>query len=326
VGGGGDFKLNGKAGPIDSSDVAMTPVQASLTVSKLNVAGSSLGLGGLVSFEGNGESKGSLVQVTGKVTAEKLILAKQGTPAARTVELDFALEHDLRKQSGLLRRGDIHIGKAVATLTGSYSRQGDDTILKMTFSGPGMPIPELAAMLPALGIVLPAGSSLEGGTANARFDLEGPANRLVTTGSLSFDKTRLKGFDLGKKMAAVETLAGIQGGPDTEIQTLSANLRVAPEGTTASGLKLIVPAVGEMTGGGTISPANALAFQMTAAVHATGLMAVVNDQPIPFLVEGTAADPVFRPDVRRAASGEIKKLEGKTAGSLIKGLLGGKKK
>jgi AsmA protein len=326
VSGGGDITLNGKAGPINPSDVAMTPVQASLTVAHLEMAGSSLGVAGLISFEGSGESKGNLVEVTGKVKVEKLKLARQGKPAGRMVELDFAIAHDLRKQSGLVRRGDIHIGKAVASLTGNYSRQGDATVLKMTLSGLGMPIPELAKMLPALGIVLPAGSSLQGGTANARFALEGPANRLITSGSLSFDHTRLTGFDLGKKMATVEKLAGIQGGADTEIQTLSANLRMAPEGTAAQNLKLIVPAVGELTGGGTISPANVLAFKMAAAVHTGGLMAVVNDRPIPFLVEGTCSDPVFRPDMRAVASGEAKRLDGTAAGDVLKGLLGGKKK
>jgi AsmA protein len=288
----------------------------------------------VVSFEGNGESKGSLIEVTGKVKAEKLKLAKRGTPARRTVELDFTIQHDLRKQSGLVRRGDIHIGKAVASLTGNYSRQGEATLVKMSLSGPGMPIPELAEMLPPLGIVLPAGSSLQGGTANARFNIEGPIDKLVTTGSLSFDNTKLTGFDLGKKMSAVEKLAGIKGGPDTEIQTLSANLRMAPEGMTAQDLKLIVPSVGELTGSGTISPANALDFKMAAAVHTAGLMAVVNDKPIPFTVEGTCSDPVFRPDMRAVASGEAKKLAegeakklgGSSAEGVLKGLLGGKKK
>jgi AsmA protein len=326
VSGGGDIQLNGKAGPLNRSDVAMTPVQASLTVAHLEMAGSSLGVSGLISFEGSGESKGSFIEVTGKVKAEKLKLAKRGTSAGRTVELDFAIQHDLRKQSGLVRRGDIHIGKAVASLTGNYSREGEATVLKMSLSGPAMPIPDLAQMLPALGIVLPAGSSLQGGTANARFDLEGPVNRLVTSGSLSFENTRLTGFDLGKKMAMVEKLAGIKGGADTEIQALSANLRMAPEGTAAQNLKLIVPSVGELTGGGTISPVNALDFKMAAAVHTGGLMAAVSDRPIPFLVEGTCSDPVFRPDMRAVASGEVKKLDGTAAGGVLKGLMGGKKK
>jgi AsmA protein len=250
------------------------------------------------------------------------------------VELDFTIQHDLRNQSGLVRRGDIHIGKAVASLTGTYSRQGEGAAVKMSLSGPGMPIPELAEMLPAMGIVLPAGSSLQGGTANARFNLDGPLDKLVTSGSLSFDHTKLTGFDLGKKMATVEKLAGIKGGADTEIQTLSANLRMAPEGMTAQNLKLVLPAVGELTGSGTISPANALDFKMAAAVHTSGLMAAVSDKPIPFTVEGTCSDPVFRPDLRsvasgeakRLAEGEAKKLGGSTADGVLKGLLGGKKK
>ena len=339
VAGGGEIKLDGKAGPIDPSDVALTPAQASLKVAQLDTAGSGVteaspGLAGLISFDGNGESKGNVVEVTGKLKIEKLKLAKAGTPASRVVELDFAIQHDLRRQSGLVRRGDIHIGKAVASLTGSYSRHGDATVLKMNLSGPGMPIPELAGMLPAMGMVLPAGSSLEGGTANVRFDLEGPTDRLVTNGSMAFNNTRLSGFDLGKKMATIEKLAGIQGGPNTEIQTLSANLRMAPEGMTAQDLKLIVPAVGELTGGGTISPANALDFKMSVAVHTGGLAAVINDRPIPFLVEGTCSDPVFRPDVRAVATEgakavaeeSAKRVGGKAAGSLLKGLLGGKKR
>jgi len=241
------------------------------------------------------------------------------------VELDFAIQHDLRKQSGVVRRGDIHIGKAVASLTGNYARQGDATVVKMSLSGPGMPISELAEMLPALGIVLPSGSSLQGGTANAKFNVEGPIDKLVTSGSLSIDNTKLAGFDLGKRMSTVEKLAGIKGGADTEIKTLSANLRVAPEGMTAQNLKLVLPALGELTGRGTISPANALDFKMAAAVHTSGLMAVVSDKPIPFTVEGTCSDPVFRPDMRAVASGEAKKLGGPAEG-VLKGLLGGKKK
>ena len=57
--------------------------------------------------------------------------------------------------------------------------------------------------------------------------MEGPADKLVTSGSLALNHTRLTGFDLPKKMATIEKLGGIKGGPDTEIQTLSANVRVA---------------------------------------------------------------------------------------------------
>jgi len=332
VAGGGSVQLQGKAGPIDPADVAGTPVQASLKIAQLDLVGSGLteaspGVAGLFSFDGNGDSKGDTVQATGRVTLEKLKLARDGSLARNPVELDFVVHHNLRKQSGTVRRGDIHIGKALASLTGSYARQGESTVLHMSLSGPDMPVPELAAMLPAMGIVLPAGSSLQGGTATAKFAMEGPADRLVTSGSLAFNNTRLAGFDMGRKMAAVEMLAGIQPTPDTEIRTLSANLRMAPEGMSAENLKLIVPAIGELGGGGTINPANALDFKMGVSVHTGGMMTMISDRPVPFLVAGTCSDPVFRPDVRAVAKQEIDKYKGeaaKAAGSFLKGLLKGK--
>ena len=334
VAGGGTIQLNGKAGPINPTDSAMTPVEASLKVAQLDLAGSGMSdfapdIGGLVSLEGTGSSDGRIMQVSGKLKAEKLKLAKKGTPATRPVEFDFAAQHDLRKHSGTLQQGDIHIGGAPAHLTGTYAEQGESVVLNLTLAGPNMPVPELETLLPALGVVLPAGSRLEGGTASAMLRMEGPADKLVTSGSLALNDMRLMGFDLPKKMATIEKLAGIKGGPDTEIKTLSASVRVAPDGASAENMKLLVPAIGEVTGAGTVSPANELDFKMSATVQTSGLLAVVGNTSIPFTVQGTCADPVFRPDLKAFAKEKAKSVEGgleKAAGGLMKGLMGGKKK
>jgi len=333
VAGGGSIQLNGKAGPINPTDSAMTPVNGSLSVTQLDLAGSGMNdfapdLAGLASFEGTGSSDGRIMQMDGKVKAEHLKLAKNGTPDARAVEFDFAAQHDLRKHSGTLRRGDIHIGGATAHLTGVYAEQGESMILKMKLVGPDMPVPELETILPALGVVLPAGSRLEGGTASVELAMEGPADRLVTAGTLALNNTRLTGFDLPKKMASIEKLAGIQGGPNTDIQTLSADVRVAPDGAGAQNMKLVVPAIGDLSGAGTVSPANDLDFKMSATVHTSGALAVLGNTPIPFTVQGTCADPVFRPDVKALVKEKVKSVEGdleKATGGLLKGLLGGKK-
>jgi AsmA protein len=333
VAGGGTIQLNGKAGPINPTDSAMTPVNASLKVAQLDLAGSGMNdfapdVAGLVSFEGSGLSNGRIMQVTGKLKVERLKLAKKGTPAIRPVEFDFAAQHDLRKHSGTLRRGDVHIGGAAAHLTGTYAEQGQSMILNMKLAGPGMPVPELETLLPALGVVLPSGSRLEGGTASVILAMEGPADKLVTSGSLALNNTRLMGFDLSKKMATLEKLAGIKGGLDTEIQTLSADVRVAPDGASAQDMKLVVPTIGDLSGAGTVSPANDLDFKMSATVHASGLLAVVGNTSVPFTVQGTCADPIFRPDLKAVANERVKSVERgleKKAGGLIKGLLGGKK-
>lgn len=328
VAGGGTIQLSGKAGPINPTDAAMTPVNASLTVAQLDLARSGMtdfapDLGGVVSFTGRGSSDGRILQVDGKVKVERLKVAKNGTPSLRPVELDYVARHDFRKHSGTLRRGDIHIGGAVSHLTGTYAEQRESMVLNMKLAGPSMPVPELEALLPALGVVLPAGTRLQGGTASVNLTIEGPATSLVTTGSLALNDTMLTGFDLPKKMESIEKLAGIKGGPDTHIQTLSADVRVAPEGSSSQNMSLVVPAIGELSGAGTVSPANELNFNMVAIVHTSGLLRVVSNTPIPFTVQGTCADPVFRPDLKAVVKEKVKSVE-KGVGGLVKGLLGDK--
>jgi len=334
VAGGGSIKLTGTAGPLDARDASKTPLNASLSVNQLDLALSRLNdfapsLAGSVSLDGNASSDGKTVRLEGKLKGDKLKLARNGTPARRAVELDFTAQHDLTGRSGVVSRGDVHIGNALAHVTGTYAEQGESLGLKMNLTGSNMPVTELEGLLPALGIVLPAGSSLKSGAASVNLSAEGPADRLVTTGSVALSNATLSGFDLGKKMSAIERLAGIRSGPDTQIQTLSANVRYAPDGASIEDIKLVVGGIGEVTGSGTISPQEALNFKMTATVHSSGIAAVMANAPIPFSIEGTASDPQFRPDVKGMAGATLKGLAkgdaGKAAGGILKGILGGKK-
>ncbi len=331
VAGGGSLNLDGKAGPLNPNDSSMTPLTLNLKVAQLDLVKSGVNdvapdIAGIMAFDGSGESDGTTMRLKGKVKIDKLKLAKGGTPAGRVVEADFAIQHDLRKHAGTIRQGDFHVGSAVAHLTGSYAEKGESMTVNLKLAGPGMPVQELEALLPAMAVVLPAGTSLKGGTASANLVMEGPADRLVTTGSVSLNDTQLVGFNLPKKMASIEKLAGIKEAPDTDIQVLSTNFRSSPEGMSADEMKLVVPAIGELSGAGTVSPANALDFKMSAMVHTSGLLAVVGNTPIPFTVEGTCSEPVFKPDVKAVVKEEVKGIVGKAAGGLINGLLGGKKK
>jgi AsmA protein len=334
VHGGGVLKFDGKAGPLNPTDSAMTPVTLNLNVTGLDLAGSGMNdfapdIAGLVSLNGMGDSDGVHMLITGTLRAEHLKIAKNGSPATRPVELDFSVQHDLHAHAGTVRQGDVHLGKALAHLTGTYAEEGQSMVLSMKLAGPDMPVPELEGMLPAVGVVLPSGASLQGGTASVELSMNGPADSLITTGSLSVNNTRLVGFDLPKKMSSIEKLAGIKAGPDTDIQTLSADFRSSPEGTDAQDMKLLVPAIGELTGAGTVSRANELDFKMSATVHTSGLLAVVGNKPIPFTVEGTSSNPVFKPNLKAIAGEEVKSIEGgvgKAADGLIKGFLKDKKK
>jgi len=158
-------------------------------------------------------------------------------------------------------------------------------------------------MLPALGVVLPPKATLKGGDLNTNLDILGPVNKLVMTGTVKLENSALANFDLGSKLSSIAALAGKKTGNDTTIQNFSSDVRVAPEGTQANNVNLTVPSIGVLTGGGTVSPANELAFKMNASLGGLG---------IPFGIQGTTADPKFIPDVKGMATG------------MLKGVLGGK--
>jgi AsmA protein len=323
VAGGGAIKLDGKAGPIDTNDLAITPASLNLHVDKLDLAGSRLNeiapeLAGLVSFDGSGQSGANGIELNGKLKIDKLKLSARGAPAKRLLEVDFHIAHDLKKRSGRVHQGDIHLGAAVTRLMGTYAPRGDSFSVDMTLEGPRMPVEELEAMLPALGVVLPSGSSLKGGTAGVKATIQGPIDALVISGSVNMNGTKLTGFNLSSRMAGIEKLAGIKNDPDAEIQELSGDVRMAPDGITTENLKLVVPALGDVTGAGAIDSNNALNFKMKAAVHTGGLAAALNNEPVPFTIVGTCAEPVFHPDVAAVVKDEVK--------GIFKGIFGGKKK
>ena len=178
--------------------------------------------------------------------------------------------------------------------------------LHMKLVAPAMEVQELAALLPALDIVLPQGSSLQGGTASANVTVDGPSDKLVADGTLALQKTRLAGFDLGSRMNTVAKLTGIKISPDTDFDNISARVHSDPGGMKVENISVIAPAIGELTGAGSISPANALDFKMRVKLHTGALLDMVNpsgNTSVPFFIQGTSAQPKFVPDVKGLVSG-----------------------
>ena len=80
--------------------------------------------------------------------------------------------------------------------------------MNLKLSAPNMPVDELEAMLPALGVVLPSGSKLNGGTLSADLAISGPLDKLVITGPVRMSNTKLAGFDMGSKLGALSAFSG----------------------------------------------------------------------------------------------------------------------
>jgi AsmA protein len=337
--GGGKFEFSGTEGPLNPADTAATPFEATLKISHLDLVASGLlepsdGVAGITDLTATASQKGNAVHLEGKASANDWKVATAGTPVKQPVEFDFAIDHDRARQAGNLTKGDIHIGKALARLTGQYDLHGDSPAINMTLSAPNLPGSEIAPVLPALDVVLPAGTSLSGGSVTANLKANGTLDQLTTTGAVGLDNVRLDNFDLASKLRTLQMLAGLTPSPRTEIQTLRTNVTAAPDMTKLDAIRMVVPSIGELTGSGVISASHALNFKMSLSLAKGGqgsgaLIPVLGSVgPVPFTVTGTAQDPKFAPDVGAIAAGKAAQVLEKNpaAKSILEGIFGHKKK
>ena len=338
--GGGSAKVSGKAGPINPQDSAKTPFDATMKVKDMDIAASGFvdpasGFGGLADFDGSLNSNGGQAKATGAITCEKLKLSPKGSPASKAVTIKYAMNMNLDREAGTITQGDIAIGKAVARLTGGFQTQGEAQVMNLKLSAPDMPVDELEAMLPALGVVLPSGSNLKGGTLSADLAISGPLDRLVMVGPVRMSNTKLAGFDMGSKLGALSAFSGkAPSSPDTTIQNASLNARIAPEMTRADAINVTIPSLGVVTGAGTISPAGALDFRMMADLQSERAEARAQRTGrggdrggVAFMIQGTTSSPKFVPDVGsmagNAAKGALQKSVSGNTG--VSGILGKRK-
>jgi AsmA protein len=340
--GGGSFKVDGTAGPIDETNTVLTPLSAKLTVTSLNLASTgfvdpSAGLGGILDLDATLESQNGIAQLKGSAKLSKALLIAGGSPASEPVVVDFNTKYNLTKNTGVLEASTIKIGGAVTNLSGTYEVPGDEAILHLKVEGQNMPAKDLEAFLPALGINVPKGASLQAGTLSTNLNLAGPTNKLVTTGTVGLFNAKLAGFDLGSKLSAISSLTGVKTGSDLVIEKMTSNLRMAPEGLQAENFNAVVPAVGTLVGGGTINSKNALDFKMAATL--TDVLGAVgspvgsagallgkfagggsknckSQTTVPFQIQGTTSDPKFIPDVGGLAAGMLKSQLGCVGGAI----------
>lgn len=329
--GGGSIKVDGKAGPINPSDSSLTPFSGTIGVQGLNLAATGFvdpasGIGGTVDFNGQIASDGKQMTSNGTLKAAKVSLVPHSTPASVPINVDYATTYDLARNTGTLSQGAIHIGKAAANLGGTYNAAGATTTVQMKLVGKGMPVPDLEGVLPAVGVTLPSGASLQSGTLDATLAMSGPVDKLVITGPVNLSNGKLAGFNLKSKLGALGPFAALGGGgnsSDTTIQTLSANLRVDPAGTQAQNLNLVVPSIGTITGNGNVSSTGQLDCKMVAKLGGNNLAGAAMNTAlsslggfgggalggggqgggIPFKITGTTSAPVFTPDLAGMTKG-----------------------
>jgi hypothetical protein len=252
----------------------------------------------------------------------------------KNVSLNSAIAFSLSAAAG---EGKLQIEGNAGPIQTSHANAKDDgdedtdtnkdkgIAVHMKVNGNRVPLDSVEIFLPALGIVLPGGSTLRGGTVTAKLTIDGSIDHPVTSGNVEIAKAHLKGFDLGKQLSKIGAGSALEGS-DLTIANLSTNLHVAVKGTRISEFKGSFGGIGSITGDGEVNASNHLQFKMVAHVPSdgavrfglnhVGLKNVPND--VPFQVVGTTAAPIVIPELSGMAKNSAKSVASNAAKGAIK--------
>ena len=275
IAGGGSVTADGSAGPLNQLNAAATPLNVHATLTRVDLASSGIvapdaGVSGLANIDIKAVSDGKNLNANAAANIQGLRVAKNGSPSPKPVNLQITIAQNMQALTGQIQRAVVTIGSAVINITGTYQTSGATTAINLKVSGDGVSIDELEAFLPSVGVHLPTGSRLQGGTLTTNLNVTGSTANPIISGPLQLNNTNLAGFDLGSKLSAVTALTGAKTGSVTAIKSLSTNIRVANGDVRTDNLALNVPALGTATGAGTVTAAGALNYQIV--LKPTGLL------------------------------------------------------
>jgi AsmA protein len=355
--GGGSLSATGNAGPFNQTNNAGTPLDAQVTLKHFAIGSAGVlppdaGIDGVADLQAKIQSNGQTLNAAGTIQIAGIKLAKDGVPSPKPVQVQFTVSQNEQANSGTIQQAVVTVGRAVVNLSGTYQTNGPTTNLNLKVVGNAMPIDELEAFLPALGVHLPQGSRLQGGTLTTTLAVTGSTANPVISGPVQVSNTQLAGFDLGSKLQALSSITGgkigSSTGSGTTIRSLSMNMTQQGGAIRTDKIALDVAGVGTATGAGAVSAAGALNYNMllkltgltvgsggstTASAGGTaGLVGALSGfipggatggavggiagsalkNGIPVAIGGTTSNPTFTPNVASLAT------------SAAQGLLNGK--
>ncbi len=328
---GGFVTAEGHIGPFDRDDIATSPGDAQITVKHLDpVAAGFLdpnaGVALVSDVNVHAASDGQTIITSGTVHIENLKLRKGARPAPKPLDLSYSGTHRLKEGSGEIQDATVKVGDAAIHVTGTYqpfapdAPNAADPLLNLKLAGQNLPIDELQSLMTAAGIRLPNGSTLKGGALSLDFAINGQVKALTIAGEVTAANTRLTGFDISSKIHGIAAMSGVKTGESTEFEKLRANLHITNSGVVISKIDAVIPAMGELTGSGTVSAADQLDFNLVVKVASAtgigkvgvGLLTILNGSGgasgVPLRVTGTPDDPYITADVGGLAKKNTKSI------------------
>ncbi|MDE1178342.1 MAG: hypothetical protein PW789_17340 [Edaphobacter sp.] len=352
--GGGSVTADGNAGPINQQSVAATPFKTHAVLTHLDLASSGIvapdaGIKGIANADVNALSDGTNLNANISANATNLQVAANGSPSQMPVNVKMTVVQNMQTLTGQVTSAAIAIGKAVINVAGTYQTSGPTTAINLKVNSQSVSIDELQAFLPSVGVHLPTGSKLQGGTLTTNLAVTGSTAAPIISGPIRLDNTNLANFDLGSKLSALTSLTGAKTGSTTAIRSLSTNINVNGGNVRTDNLALNMPALGTATGAGTVSAAGALNYNLIlkltgilggssggsaaggiagtlmgmipsggAAGSIGGLATSALRNGVPVAIGGTTSNPTFAPNLSGAMANGTKGLTSNPAAAAKK--------
>lgn len=328
---GGTLGAVGHVGPLDRVDTATSPADVNISVNGCDpVAAGFLnpnaGVSVVADINTHAASDGKQLSINGTAHLVHLKLRKGSTAAPNPVDISFAGLHRLKENTGEIQDAAIQIGNSAIHINGTYQpveNGADDPLLALKIAGQTLPIDNLQELMTATGVRLPNNSKLHGGTLSLNLAVNGQAKNLTIAGPMTAVNTQMVGFDVGSKVHGIASLSGVKTGDTTNFEKLSALVHITNAGASVKDVDVIIPAMGELTGEGTVSAANQLDFNLIVKITnasgvgkvGVGLLAALNGgdsgkKGVPLKIVGTPDEPVITADVSGIVGKKTKSIAG----------------
>jgi AsmA protein len=318
---GGTVQVTGKVGPLNRDDPSSSPADVQISAKHLDPITAGLldanaGMSLLADADVHATSDGQTLTTSGTIHIQNLKLKPNAVAASKPLDATYNGTYRLKENTGQIQDAALKIGSAAIHANGTYKANAldaQDPLLNLKLAGQSLSIDELQPLITAAAVRLPNGSVLKGGTLSMNLAVSGHAKSLDIAGPVALDNTRLVGFDVGSKIHGIAALSGVKTGDTTNFEKLRMNVHITNAGVVADNIDAVIEGMGELSGSGTVSPADELNFNLTVknapskgiGKVGVGLLTTLNGSGgnsgngsgVPMHITGTSEEPYITADV-----------------------------
>lgn len=325
---GGTIEVTGHVGPINRDDPGSSPVDLQISTKGLDPVAAGLldpsaGVSLLADADLHATSDGQTINTSGTIRVQNLKLHPGATAAPKPIDLTYRGVNHLNENTGQIEDASTKIGNAAIHVNGTYKISPldvEDPQLNLKLAGQSLPIDDLQTLITAAAVRFPNGSVLKGGTLSMNLAVTGHAKSLVINGPVALDNVRLVGFDVSTAIHGIAALGGVKTGDTTNFQKLRLNVHVTDAGVVADNIEAAIEGMGELSGGGTVSPTDQLDFNLTVKNAPTkgigkvgaGLITTFSGSSkgsgVPIHVGGTSEEPSITASLGSAVGKKTKSI------------------